>query len=108
MGKPTVRNATKEEFVEFFTTSIFGKSGLWQFERWLFEKRYKVLEDKLVAVLDQMEELHKEMYEWSQKALEETDSKKKMDLYLKASECQECWAELEKRVPRYRKRLMSF
>ena len=108
MKKPTVRNATKEEFVEFFLHSSFGGSGLWQFEKWLSNKRYKVLDDKLGAILDQMNEANKEMYEWSQKALKETDSKKKMDLYLKASECQERWSELEKKSSKIQKEIDEF
>lgn len=108
MKRPTVKDATREEFVEFFTTSIFGRSGLHQFESWLCNRRYKVLDDEMGAILDQMDKSNKEMYEWSQKALNESDSKKKMDYYIKAAECQEEWSRLNRQYDRLQRKMDRF
>jgi len=96
MKKPTVKDATRQEFIEFFTQTVFGQSGKWQFERWLCDKRYKVLDDKLDTILDLMEEETRLMCECSQKALEQTDKQEKMKWYLKACEHNEKWDKLNK------------
>ena len=108
MKKPTVKDATKQEFVEFFTQSMFGKSGLHQFERWLSDKRYKVLDDKLSNILDLMEEENKKMYKCTQEALKETDMIKKRDLYYEACKHQEKWDDLCKQSDKLQKEIDEF
>jgi len=108
MKKPTVKDATKQEFIEFFTETQFGINGKWQFERWLSQKRYKVLDDKLNAIIDLMDESNKKMHDWSQKALNEIDSREKMNYYLKACECQEEWQRLNKQADKIQNEIDKF
>ena len=108
MKRPRLEDATKEEFVEFFRKDLFGQQGAFQFERFLSDKRYKVVEDKLQNVLDLMEDANKRMYEYSEQALNETDKQKKMELYIKACECQEEWDKLNKKSDKLTKELDEF
>lgn len=94
MGRLTVKDATKKEFVEFFTTSLYGKSGLWKFEQWLVDKRYKELDKKLGEILNLMDRENNRMYECSENASGQTEISEKIKWYNKACEHQKNWQEL--------------
>ena len=65
-----VQDATREEFIRFFNTDVSGISCRYYFERWLEEKRFDDITDRLDEAYKEQREVHKKYYEIMKKCIE--------------------------------------
>ena len=99
-----VQDATREEFIRFFNTDVSGISCRYYFERWLRNKRFDDITDRLDEAYKEQEEAYKKYYEFMKKCINAKTLDERVEFCKKADHYDALAKKIEKDIARLEKK----